>query len=226
MSNSDSFEAQLEQMYERYRRAHLRERLGDLAESMEETLLHQAVAKSFFDETIAIDSDIKQSVQDVSAELDAENYDRVENQLDTLEQDIASAETHVSNRVQELRIDREDTVTAMRRLNGRVNRVDSSQVQALESLLSEWDWKPHVYSDDLDSFTQRRSAAVQYGEDMAHIYDQLQTDLFGRYNGTDLRRLVDKLLDKDRLRLGDLSEAERQQLAESDLTDYVELKLS
>lgn len=226
MSTEDTFEQQLEQMYQRYRREHLRDRLDALAQDMEETLLHKAVAKSFFGEDIHIDSDVKQSVASIADELAAENYELVEQELDEVEREINRVETRVTNRIQELRIDREETVSAMRRLNERVERVDPTQVESLESLLDEWDWKPQVYLEGNDTFEQRHTEAIEYGEDMQFIFEMLKDELFGAYDGTELRPIVDKLLDDERLRLGHLSETERQQLANSDLSEYVELKLS
>ncbi|MFD1646883.1 hypothetical protein [Haloarchaeobius litoreus] len=226
MSNKDSFEAQLHQMYDRYRREHLRERLDVLAQTMEETLLQQTVASAFFDETVRIDDDVKSDVEATVAELEAGEYDAVDEKLDALEADIQGVETRVSNRIQELRIAREDTVRAMRRLNERVDRVDSSQVAALESLLEQWDWKPQVYLDEHNTFESRRKEAEQYGSDMSMVFEMLKDDLFGVYDGTELRPIVDRLLDDERFELAQLTPTERQQLAESDLADYVELRLS
>lgn len=226
MSSKNSFEEELQGLYTRYRRKHLKDQLDDLAAKMEETLFHKAVGEAFFDEQITIEEDVKQTVEDAVSDLEAENYDKIEEELEDVKQDIERAETVVDNRIQELRINREDTVTAMRRLNERVERVDSSQVQALESLLDNWDWRAQVYTGDAETFEEYRNEAQDFGEDMARVFDQLKEDLFGEYSDTELRPLVDKLLDDDRLRLADLSETERKQLAESDLADHIELKLS
>lgn len=226
MSNENSFEGQLHQMYDRYRREHLRERLDSLAETMEETLLQQTVASAFFDETVPIDDEVKAAVEATVAELEAGEYDVVDDKLDALERDIEGVETRVSNTIQELRIAREDTVRAMRRLNERVDRVDSSQVEALESLLDQWDWKPQVYLDGHESFAERREEAQQYGEDMSMVFEMLKEELFGAYDGTELRPIVDRLLDDQRFELSQLTATERRQLAESDLADYIELRLS
>jgi len=62
-TESGSFEAQLESMYQRYRRQGLEDELEELAQIMEETLLQQALADGFFDETIEIDRDAKTKVR-------------------------------------------------------------------------------------------------------------------------------------------------------------------
>jgi len=213
-------------MYERYRRQHLEDELEDLATTMEETLLQQEIAETFFETAIEIDEDIKSAVERTTEKLRNGAYDTVESELDDVAERVERAETHVTNEIQELRIDRQDTATAMRRLNERVERVDGAQMQALESLLEDWNWKEDVYDDHNETFEERRDAAAKFGEDMRFVFDTLKDDLFGVYEGTELRPLVESLLDEDRLRLGDLTPEERRQLAESDLADYVELKLS
>lgn len=237
--NSVSFEAQLESMYQRYRRQGLEDELEELARIMEETLLQQALAKGFFDETIEIDREAKTAVRETMDKLERTRrqsvttgtsmqdlYDSIEESVDTLRERIEREETKVQNRIQQLRIERQETVSGMRRLNERVERADSAQLQALEHLLDDWNWKTHVYSEGLETYEQRRDEAIQYGQDMSFVYDQLKDDLFGVYDGTELRPLVDKLLDAERLVFGSLTETERQQLAESDLSAYIELKLS
>lgn len=222
----ETFESRLDSMYERYRRQHLEDELEALGTTMEETLLQQALAEAFFETTIEIDQEVKASVRTTVQKLSNDKYDEVEAELDELSNRVERAETHVTNEIQQLRISRQDTASAMRRLNERVDRVGGSQLQALESLLEDWDWKQEVYDESNETFADRRAAAAQFGEDMKFAFEMLKDDLFGIYEGTELRPLVDSLLDEDRLRLGELTPEERQQLAKSDLADYIELKLS
>ena len=220
------FEDRLSTMYDRYRRQHLEDELDELAATMEASLLQQELAESFFDESIDIDEDIKAAVESTVEKLEDEQYDTVEAELDDLASQIQHAETQIANRIQQLRIERQDTATAMRRLNERVERTDRAQLEALESLLQDWNWKAEIYDDSHESFEARRTAAAEYGDNMKFIFESLKDELFGVYEDTELRPLVDKLLDDDRLDLGGLSTEERRQLAESDLADYIELKLS
>jgi uncharacterized phage infection (PIP) family protein YhgE len=226
MSGDNSFGQQLETLYGRYRREHLDDRLTELAETMEETLLQKAVADAFFDSSVNIDSSVKTTVEEAMETLEAGDYNTIENNLSEIENEVEQAENRVTNQVQELRINREETVTAMQRLNERVGRVDSAQLRALKTLLDDWNWKPLVYTEDNETLEERRQEATQYGEDMSTVYHQLKHDLFELYDGTELRPLIDRLLDEERLRLGELSETEREQLANSDLADDIELKLS
>lgn len=223
---SSQFETELQDMYEQYRRKRLKSKLDELAATMEATILQCGLARSFFDEDVAIDESAKGEVQATLELLEGSEYDAVEDRLPSLEAAVEDEATAVQNRVQELRLDRLSTVQAMSRLNERVERADSAQLTALETLLEDWNWRPQVYTDEADTLAERRTAASEYGAEMDAVYDQLKDDLFGVYEGTELRPLVDSLLDDDRLTLAKLSEAEIEQLAESDLAEYVELSLS
>jgi chemotaxis protein histidine kinase CheA len=219
-------------MYQRYRRQGLEDNLEEIAQRMEDTLLQQALAESFFDETLEIDQETKDAVRETLDALraadqdESRDYDAVEERIEELQERVESEETRIANRIQQLRIKRQEKVSGMRRLNERVERVDSTQLEALENLLENWNWKKHVYSERADTYTERREEAIQYGEDMSFVFDQLKTDLFEVYDGTELRPLVNKLLDDKRLTLGSLTETEQRQLAQSDLSAYIELKLS
>ncbi|WP_254523989.1 hypothetical protein [Natrinema caseinilyticum] len=221
-----TLENQLKSMYERYRRQHLEDELEAVATTMEETLLQQSIAETFFGESIDIDNNVKTAVEATVEKLEAGEYDAVESELDDLSTKVDRADTRVTNRIQQFRIDRQDTATAMRRLNERVERIDGTQLRALESLLDDWNWKEEVYVESNETFAERREAAAQYGKDMKMVFETLKEQLFGVYEDTELRPLVNDLLDDDRLRLGDLTPKERQQLADSDLANYIELKLS
>ena len=224
--SASQFETELQDMYEQYRRKQLKSKLNELADTMEATILQRRLAESFFDADVEIDASAKTEVRETMELLDQSEYDTVEKQLETLEETIAQEETAIQNQVQELRLERLSTVQAMRRLNDRVERVDSTRLVALESLLEDWNWRPQVYTDDAESFEELQVAAREYGAEMDGVYEELKDDLFGVYEGTELRPLVDSLLDEDRLTLENLSETEVEQLAESDLAPYIELKLS
>lgn len=225
-TSASQFEKELQDMYEQYRRKQLKTKLNDLADTMEDTILQCSLAQSFFDAEVTIDESAKSEVQETIELLDQSKYDAVENRLSALEQSVTHEKTAVQNRVQELRLERLSTVQAMSRLNNRVERVDGARLEALASLLEDWDWRPHVYTDEAESLEKLQTTAREYGAEMDEVYEELKDDLFGVYEGTELRPLVDSLLDEDRLTLENLSETEVKQLADSDLAPYIELKLS
>lgn len=220
-----TFEERLDGMYDRYRRQHLEDELAALAQTMEETLLQIAMTEAFFDGSIDIDESVKTVVRETKDLVEAGQYDAVEDRLPKLEGSVQDAQEEVEDTVRAWVLNRRDTVNAMQRLNDRVQRVDSDELQELSTLLEEWDWQDRIDATEAD-LEERRRAARDYGQEMAERFDTHRDQLFGVYDDTELRPLVERLLDADRLRFDELTETERAQLADSDLEEYVELKLS
>lgn len=209
---------------EEHRRRHLSDALDEISETMEETILQRHLAKGFFEEEVAIDTEAKTRVQEVLELLQNEEYETVEAQLDDLENTVETAATTVENRIQELRLKHNSTVAAMRRLNRKVERVNETRLKALEELLGDWRWKVHVYDDEAELSTLKQNAS-QYGEEMRDAFEEMKEELFGAYP-EEIRNLVFRMIEDERLSYDDLSQNQRQELANSDVSEYIELTLS
>lgn len=224
-TESEHLHDRLKQVQEEHRRRNLSQKLDEVAERMEETLLQRVLAKAFFGEEIKIDTEAKEEVRSIMSLLEQNEYEAVEQRLSTLEDEVEAAETTVENRIQQLRLKHNSTVAAMRRLNKRVDRVNGMRLTALEGLLDDWRWKEHVYMDDPDDFQQLEENARQYGEEMRTAFDQLKEEMFGVYPD-EIRDLIYQMIDDERLSYSDLTDNQRQLLAESDVEEYIELTLS
>ena len=224
-TESKSLQHRLEDVQESHRRRHLSDELNEVAETMEKTILQRELAKTFFDEEIQIDPEAKERVAEVLELLDDNDYETVEQRLNTLKTDVEKAETTVENRIQEIRLKHNSTVAAMRRLNDRVNRVSEMRLQALEGLLGDWRWKEHVYLDEDADLDELKRNARQYGEEMQGAFEKLKNELFGAYP-EEIRNLVYRMIDDERLSYSDLTDEQRRLLAESDIEEYIELTLS
>ena len=220
-----SLEDRLNNVVEQHRRRHLSNELDEIAVIMEETILQQVLAKAFFDDDVEFESETKEEVREVLELLGQNEYEEIENRLDSLRDDVETAETTVENRIQELRLKHNSTVAAMRRLNDRVDRVDGMRLQALEGLLGDWRWKEHVYLEDEASLDERKANAQQYGHEMRTAFDELQEEMFGTYP-EEIRDLIYRMIDDERLSYADLTDNQRKLLAESDVGEYIELTLS
>lgn len=218
-------EERLAEVQEEHRQRHLSDELDEIAETMEETILQRVLAKAFFREQIELDTEAKQRVQEVIELLDQNEYETVEQRLDDLERDVETAETTVENRIQELRLKHNSTVAAMRRLNDRVDRVSGMRLQALEGLLDDWRWKQHVYLNEEADLDELKQNAREYGEEMKEAFEELKDEMFGVYP-TEIRGLIHRMIDDERLSYADLTDEQRQLLAESDVGEYIELTLS
>jgi type I restriction-modification system DNA methylase subunit len=224
-TESEPLQDRLQKVQEEYRRRYLSDELNEIAAVMEETILQRTLAKAFFEEQIELDTDAKERVHEILRLLEQDDYDAVEDRLPDLRDDVDAAEQTVENRIQELRLKHNSTVTAMRRLNDRVDRVSGMRLQALEGLLDDWRWKEHVYRDEDDDLADLKENASEYGDEMRTAFEDLKEELFGLYP-EEIRGLIYRMIDDERLSYADLSDNQRQLLAESDIGDYIELTLS
>lgn len=215
----------LEEVQEEHRRRHLSSELDGIAETMEETILQQTLAKAFFEEDIEIEAEVKERVREVMTLLDRKEYEAVEERLGNLREVVENAETTVENRIQEFRLKDNSTVAAMRRLNARVDRVNGMRLQALEGLLGDWRWREHVYLNEDTELEDLERNAMEYGEEMQTAFNQLRDEMFGVYPD-EIRDLIYRMIDDERLSYADLTNNQRDQLADSDVREYIELTLS
>lgn len=223
-TETKSLHDQLIDVKEEHRRRHLSDELNEISETMEETILQRHLAKGFFKEEVAIDNEARTRVQEVLDLLQNEEYEAVESELKDLENTVETAATTVENRIQELRLKHNSTVAAMRRLNKKVERVNETRLEALEELLGDWRWKVHVYDDESDLSTLKQNAN-QYGKEMREAFEEMKEELFGAYP-EEIRNLVFRMIEDERLSYDDLSQNQRQELADSDVSEYIELTLS
>lgn len=224
-SEPKQLQQRLKKVQEEHRRRHLSDKLDEIAEMMEETILQRILAKAFFEEKIEVDTSAKERVNEVLSLLEQNKYAKVEERLDDLENEVEAAETTVENRIQKLRLKHGSTVAAMRRLNERVDRVSGIRLEALEGLLDDWRWKQHVYVSDETTLEERKENAREYGEEMQTAFNELKDEIFGFYP-EEIRGLIHRMIDDERLSYADLSDKQRKLLAESDVGEFIELTLS
>jgi hypothetical protein len=226
-SELSRFEQQLETMHEQHLRRDLEDRLEDVADEMEETILQAIIARDFLELDVAISDDAREKVQDAKEYADDLDFDALDDTIDNLENQVSQEARTVENTIQEERTEERNRVSAMRELNKHVGAADMGKLKALESLLDDWDWKAHVYTEEnQDSFEAKQQEAHDVAETMSNALKQVQEDLLGSYSGTTLERVMNQLLSDDSLYFNDLTDEERKALTGSNLADYLELGLS
>lgn len=221
-----NFEAQLEDIYQQYRHRQLANRLEDIAETMEETILQRILAERFLQTELEIDDEAKEAVAEARELLEAGEFEELAEGIDELEATVGDQKRRISNQIHEARITMNARVKGMKRLNERVDRVSPVKLQAISELLEDWDWRGQVYRDGGFDFETLKERAAEYGEDMRTYFEESREGIFGPYDGTALEGIVDGLLSDDRLALDELSDEEVEQLRNSDLVGHVELSLS
>jgi len=222
-ANSSTFQERLETIYEQHRRQGLESELDELAETMEKTILERVLAEEFFQTAVEIDSEAKRAVEEARSLLDQNDYDTLAERLPETRKAVEARQREVNNFVHQERIDVHNTVRGMIRLNQRVERVDQAKLEALDTLLDDWNWEAQIEGDGIEL---RKEEAEEYGHFMRRSLEETKDALFGPYRDTPLDELVDRLLDDERLTLAALSEEELHRLYESDLADYLEITLS
>ncbi len=225
--STESFQEQLETVYQQYQHGELEDRLEEVAETMEETVLQRVLAEEFLQTDVRIDESAKQAVREAKGYLEDDDFESLENAIDDVEETVDEQERRVNNRIHEERIQMSSTMEGMRRLNERVERVNEAKMDAIASLLDDWDWKEQVYRDDEDAEIETlKERASGYGSDMRAFYEEAKEDLFGPYRDTPVETLVDELLDDERFTLDELTDEQISLLRDSDLEEYVGLSLS
>lgn len=224
--NQQGFQALLESEYQQYRHRSLQSELEEIAETMEHTILQRVFAEGLLQTDIAIDDGAKQEVRDAQHLLDEDRLDELANRLEALEEAVESEEQHVRNQIQGVRFEMLDTVNGMLRLNERVEQFNPSELQVLQRLLRDWNWKEHVYREDDTDIGERKTYARDIGEELRELFEDGRDAIFGPYEQTPLEELVSELLNGERLSLDELSDEQIQRLRDSDLEAYIELKLS
>lgn len=228
-SNPDDrsgFEQQLDTMHQQHLRQDLEDRLEDLADDMEETVLQAIIARDFLELDVAISDDAKAKVKEAKEYADNREIEALDEIIDDLEDQVNEEARTVENTIQDERSDERDRVTAMRELNEHVEAADAGKLEALETLLSDWNWKAQVYTDDVgDSFEAKQQSAHEFAQTMSSSLTEVREALLGNYSETTLAPVINQLLGDDPLHYTDLTEEEKEALDGSKLADYVELRL-
>jgi hypothetical protein len=225
-SDQSLFEQELETVHQQYLRQDLEDRLEEIATEMEETMLQAIIAKDFLSLEVEVSDEAKENVREAREYVDDRDFDALDDVIEDVEDQVSQEARQIENTIQEERTEERDRVRAMRKLNEHVEAADMAKLKALESLLDDWDWKAHVYTDEADdSFEVKQQEARDVAATMSNALQQVQEDLLGSYSGTILEDVMDQLLSDDTLYFNSLTEEEREALTGSNLADYLEIRL-
>jgi hypothetical protein len=78
---------------------------------------------------------------------------------------------------------------------------------------------------DDDDLEELKENAREYGHEMRDVFAAFREDLFGHYP-SQIRDLIHRMIDDERLAYADLTDEQRRLLAESDVGEYIALRLS
>lgn len=222
-----SFEAQLETIHQQHLRQDLEEQLEDAATTMEETILQTIIADEFLGVDVAVSDDVRDQIETARNHVTNRDFDALDSMIDDLIADVESEARTIENTIQEERSEDRDRITAMRELNEHVNAADPGKLKALESLLSDWNWKAQVHTEEVgESFDAKQEVAHEFATSMSQSLTDVQEALLGNYSGTTLGSVVNQLMDDESLHYTDLTDEEKDALQGSKLAEYIELRLA
>ena len=214
--STDNIEDRLEATYAEYQQQHRYERLDDIAEVMEQTLVQRELATALFDDDFEVDDDIVDNVQEIKEHV-ARNAitELTDEQIETVKRELTEEERELS-----------ETIRAFTKLNDQLGFMDGSRLTAVKELLDNWDWESIVPADDDATLEAKLDAAAETGEIMADAYTEAQQALGQEFSGTQIQDIVDQLLNEDSFPIENLNAEEMQALGDSVVGPYLQLTLS
>lgn len=217
-----NFENDLQDFYEAHRRKHLTAQLDQAAALMRETLLLSALHRGLFEEPNTPDADVRDTVGDLRQRVAANEFDRVETELEpTLTQLREELET-VRSRFLTERHDLAERVNGFRSLNDRIDRLDPEQI---DTLLRDLQTVDNSLTDFEGDFDDQLTEAERTGEQLAERIRIIEDELFEPFRGSDIEGVVRDLIDGEQLILTDCDPETYTALQESELGSYVNLAL-
>lgn len=225
-SDQSLLEQELETVHQQYLRQDLEDRLEEVATEMEETMLQAIIARDFLDLEVEVSDEAKEKIREAKGYADDRDFDALDDVIDDVEDQVSQEARHIENTIQEERTEERDRVRAMRKLNEHVDAADMGKLEALESLLDDWDWKAQVYTEEAeDSFEAKQQEARDVADTMSNALKRVQEDLLGSYSGTTLEQVMDQLLSDNVLYFNHLTADEREALTGSNLAENTEIRL-
>ena len=223
-SNSQStLEENLSQICESLKRKDLREELADAATTLETIILLQNLEDELYGHDAEFDESLLQIIRQIQNRIKDGDVDALTEDVDTLQTALSKAKRQSRQRLN-TQIEKDlDKLSAMKRLNNRVDKVDDARITALQQQFSDCQSLEFVSAESLEvkiSEVERKTETIE------NDFNDLQQDVFGQFYGTSLEGSIRKLLNDEALRLDSLSMKEIRQLRESELADCLELVLS
>ena len=216
------FESDLEDFYEAHKRSHLNKQLDRAAQLMRETLLISALHRGLFDETNQPDSEVREAVQELRTRVSANDFDRVEDDIDSVLDQLEEELDNVRSTFRTERHTLVERVFGFKSLNDRIDRIDDERIDTLLRDLQTVEDSIDELDGDFDS---QLSVAEENGEEIAVTVTTIEDELFEPFRGSDIEDVVRDLIRGETLTLTDCDPETYTALRESDLDSYVNLAL-
>lgn len=226
MSNqSPQLTENLENIKEQYRNRSLENRLADVATDLRDIKLQIAIMDELFGESPEIDDKLKRTVQTARRAVANEEYEKVEEMIDDLEQTADEERAAIEQSLTQQLVSHQNQVDAMVRLNEKLEVYPDGQLKALKFLLDKWNWKEAALVNDISTFEEQVAECREFGEEMREIYQDAQEQIIEPLAEEGIKDVIDQILNSERVYLATLSEQKREDLAASELGEYLTISL-
>jgi hypothetical protein len=217
--------ANLEDIQDQYRQQALEERLEDVADDLRDIKLQIAIMNELFGESPDVGEELTEKVHTARKAVAREAYDDLDDMIDDLEQTADSERASIEQSLTQQLVSNHQQVKAMTRLNEKLDAYPAGQLKALKILLDNWNWKEAVSIEDLSTFEEQIAECRAFGQEMREIYEDAQQEIIEPLAKEGIEDIVTQILDSEPVYLGNLSESKREDLAASELGDYLTISL-
>jgi len=222
---TDTVLERIESVRSQYHRQDLRSELNELGDELAELLVKRALYEGLFDTSIEINESFRSAIDDALNHLEAGNIKSVEEQIEEIETQRSKFESTLEQAIAELLAKYRSDVESMQRLNQKLEKVDSTNLEKLQTFL-----QPGHLVDDVDhepdaSINEKIVVARSVGEDQRSIYEKSINKIFEPYLEDDvIGNVVEVLVANDDLRVDEVDPSQFEGLHDSELAPHIEFQ--
>jgi ribosomal 50S subunit-associated protein YjgA (DUF615 family) len=222
---TDTVLERIESVRSQYHRQDLRSELNELGDELAELLVKRALYEGLFDTSIEINESFRSAIDDALNHLEAGNIKSVEEQIEEIETQRSKFESTLEQAIAESLAKYRSDVESMQRLNQKLEKVDSTNLEKLQTFL-----QPGHLVDDVDhepdaSINEKIEVARSVGEDQRSIYEKSINKIFEPYLEDDvIGNVVEVLVANDDLRVDEVDPSQFEGLHDSELAPHIEFQ--
>lgn len=223
---TDNVLDRLKAVRSQYHRQDLRNELNELGDELGKLLVKRALYEGLFDKDIEIDEEFRLAVAKAVEQLEAGNIEAVEEQIEIIETERVEFESTLEQAVSDPLTKYRSDIKSIRRLNQKLDKIDSSDLEELQTflqpghLVEDVDYEPDAPIDE------KIENARSVGEIQRSTYERAIETIFEPYFDDDIiGDLIKALVANEDLRVAEVELSQFEALHNSGLASHIELQL-
>jgi len=214
----------LESVQSQYRRKHLQNELSDLADNLERVYLRKELYESLLGVEIEIDENLRSVIKEIRNHLEDGDIDRVENKIEDLDSRLETFNSTIEKTVADRLATYRSNIDSMKRLNRRLEKIDTDALEQLESFLEPGKILGRIDTDSSSEFEQKVEQVRSKADQQKTRYEEAKAKIFEPYLESEYGQKVQEMMSDDPPRLDALDKKTLTQLADSELSPYIEMR--